>query len=303
MKRQDLISEVEILMTEQTQTRLEKQKEQRIDRSVEIVESLGRTRADVRELLGTIAFDYLEINRAQKAIDLITSFVGSNEGPNGYEYRELFLLGISYGMIKDVEKSLLYLEEAIQRDAVTADGFFHYALATGSAGLSEQEEFGYRKTLELDKTYYEAWYNLGLILEERGETGKAIESFQKCVKIQPLMLSAWNSLGVAICKDGKNEEGMEAFAKAITGDPQYWEAWFNLAVCLSKLDRTEEASFALSKIPQEWIKVFTENSLDNTLDEDTEETLREAENLEFDLALAQQQNMIAEEEDLPIGVL
>ncbi len=92
----------------------------------------------------------------------------------------------------------------------------------------------YKKAIELDPAYTEAYNNLGLLYQEIGDDNNAFEIFQKLIKINPQYEKAYNNLGILLYQNGRYEEALEAFQKAIAINPNNIESYINLGVLSKK---------------------------------------------------------------------
>jgi tetratricopeptide (TPR) repeat protein len=76
---------------------------------------------------------------------------------------------------------------------------------------------------------FNANYNMGDLLLNRGDTAGAITYFQKAAAADPRNVVAATELGVALSAASKVSEAEQQFRKALEIDPGYTDARFNLA--------------------------------------------------------------------------
>jgi tetratricopeptide (TPR) repeat protein len=65
-----------------------------------------------------------------------------------------------------------------------------------------------------NSTSMNAWYNLGIALEQQGKHEEAAEAFDEVIKINPKFAMAWYDKSVALREQGRNNEANEALANA-----------------------------------------------------------------------------------------
>jgi superkiller protein 3 len=75
-------------------------------------------------------------------------------------------------------------------------------------------------------------YNLGVALKAKGQLEEAIEAYRKAIQLDPNYANAYSNLGSALYDKGQLEEAIEAYRKAIQLDPNYADAYGNLALAL-----------------------------------------------------------------------
>lgn len=93
-------------------------------------------------------------------------------------------------------------------------------------------ETSFRKAIDLNPNFAEAYSNLGAILGTQGKTAEAISVHQKGISINPNDAKAYYNLGVTLGTQGKTAEAIAAFQKAITLNPNYAKAYHSLGVAL-----------------------------------------------------------------------
>ncbi|HKJ65482.1 MAG TPA: tetratricopeptide repeat protein [Desulfopila sp.] len=106
----------------------------------------------------------------------------------------------------------------------------------------------YRRILDEQPEFGEAWNNAGIAYRETGEPDKAISCFQKAARFAPHMAEAWNNLGVAQDEAALFEDSSKSYRMALEIYPDYASAHFNLGSTLQKLKRFGEAEEHFKKV-------------------------------------------------------
>lgn len=88
--------------------------------------------------------------------------------------------------------------------------------ATGDIALGDLEAAiaKYRRCVELDADYFDAWHALGMALMKAGHYPEAILAGLKAVDLQPNDQLAWSSLSLFYVRNGQIPEAEAAGAKA-----------------------------------------------------------------------------------------
>jgi type II secretory pathway predicted ATPase ExeA/tetratricopeptide (TPR) repeat protein len=120
------------------------------------------------------------------------------------------------------------------------------ALARGQALDAAVDAFG--QAIEIDPSYAEAHYNLGLARLRQGDLEGAVQAFRKVVSIRPDSEDAYRHLGVALWKQGELGEAVTAFRKAIALNPDDALAHHNLALALRDQGALDEAIEELRQV-------------------------------------------------------
>jgi len=95
----------------------------------------------------------------------------------------------------------------------------------------------YREAVELWPGYAEAHYNLGRLLVQKGQIDEAITHYEKALEIDPADAETHNNLGAALFASGREDEAIVHYRKALAIRRDYADASCNLAsALLSKSD-------------------------------------------------------------------
>jgi protein O-mannosyl-transferase len=90
----------------------------------------------------------------------------------------------------------------------------------------------YREAVELWPGYAEAHYNLGRLLVQKGQLDEAITHYEKALEIDPADAEAHNNLGAALFASGRVDEAIVHYRKALAIRRDYADASCNLASAL-----------------------------------------------------------------------
>jgi Flp pilus assembly protein TadD len=99
----------------------------------------------------------------------------------------------------------------------------------------------YRKVIELDPTYVEAYNNLGIVYQAMGEVKSAFGAYQKSTEINPRYEKGYNNLGLLFLLEDRYEEALEVFQKALAINPNNIESQINLGILFKKKGQWENA--------------------------------------------------------------
>jgi len=128
-------------------------------------------------------------------------------------------------------------------NALASDVLYHF---NSGVTFYNQKDFSkaiqaYRKVIELDPTYVEAYNNLGILYQMMGDIDRALGAYQKSTDINPKYEKGYNNLGILLLLSGRYEEASEAFQKALAVNSNNIESHIHLGVILKKKGQWQEA--------------------------------------------------------------
>ena len=103
------------------------------------------------------------------------------------------------------------------------------------------EEAIARHDVTRDPRDFPAQYNLGAMLQARGETQKALEHYQAAAALRPTDAIANNALGGALLSLGQAGEAISPLLLAIKGKANYFAANYNLGNAYASLGQFDQA--------------------------------------------------------------
>ena len=114
---------------------------------------------------------------------------------------------------------------------------YNLGIALQDYGETDQAITHYRQAIELRPDYAEAHYNLGRLLAEKGEFKDAIKHYEATLAINPADAEAHNNLGATLFQAGRVDDAIAHYQEALAVRPDYAAASCNLAdALLSKGD-------------------------------------------------------------------
>lgn len=123
-----------------------------------------------------------------------------------------------------------------------------------SVNLSLSAEAVEKPTGENPKPASASVYNLGLKSFEQGDIPSAISFFKRAIDLDPTFIDAYYNLGAIYKKQKNYHESAKAFQKAVDLNPKDQEATFELANSYLNLKDNENAKKYFSMIPSSFPK-------------------------------------------------
>jgi len=198
--------------------------------------------AAIATLVGRFCEAPLELAGDTDALQSSSNNIGEARG-------RLFLGSLGCSILLLSLGFLTWQQSAVYHDLITfytrtlaknpACWMAHYNLgiALQDHGETDQAITHYRQAMELRPGYAEAHYNLGRLLAEKGEFNDAIKHYEATLAINPADAEAHNNLGATLFQAGRVDDAIAHYQQALAVRPDYAEASCNLAdALLSKGD-------------------------------------------------------------------
>jgi Flp pilus assembly protein TadD len=78
----------------------------------------------------------------------------------------------------------------------------------------------YVRALQLQPSFFEAAFNLAVVLQEMGQEDEAIACYRQALHLKPHYAPAWGNLGVALRDAGQNRAAIDCFHQALVCEPE-----------------------------------------------------------------------------------
>lgn len=108
-------------------------------------------------------------------------------------------------------------------------------------GKLDEAVFMYNRAVQIDETFYKAYYNLGNIYLQDGRPNMAVEQYKKVIKLKPEYAYAHYNLGCAYIKLGKYSKAKFEILTAIDLKNTVADFHYNLAYVYKQLKKEKTA--------------------------------------------------------------
>jgi len=152
-----------------------------------------------------------------------------------------YVLALSAMFQNSHAQALPHVDKAIGLDATDAQYPFVRALCLAGTGRVEEAVESYRRALGLRPGFFEAWANLGNLLELNRRYAEAEEAYVRALKAKPGVPAVLNGLGMCLLARGEVQQAAQAFSRAVAADPRFATAQNNLGSTLGKLKQVDAA--------------------------------------------------------------
>ena len=99
----------------------------------------------------------------------------------------------------------------------------------------------YKKVVAIDGSFYQAYYQLGIVETRLKNNSGAINAYSKAVETKPDFYQGWYGLGIAKRTGGNDQGALVAFQKAIDVNPGYAKAYCAMGDIYYKTNKFDKA--------------------------------------------------------------
>ena len=148
--------------------------------------------------------------------------------------------------IQHQQAGRLQAAEQIYRQVLTvvprqAEVHNNLGIVLDDLGQTDDAVACYRRAVELKPDYAAAHSNLGNALRKQGKTAEAAACYRRAVEFRPDFAAAHYNLGIACRDQGNLDDAIASYRRAIELKPEFAEAHYNLGDAMKNLARLDEA--------------------------------------------------------------
>ena len=114
-----------------------------------------------------------------------------------------------------------------------ADAYNNMGIALNNKGDPDAAIDSYRMAVLINARYSEAYSNMGIAQRNKGNPDAAIDSCKKALKINPDFAEAYNNMGNAQKDKGDLDAAIDSCKQALTINPEYADAYINMGNTLN----------------------------------------------------------------------
>src|SRR5271156_6495425 len=166
---------------------------------------------------------------------------------NPAEAARLNNLGAAYMNQQLFEKGLKCFQQAAELDSKLGIARLNEGIALLNLQKIDEAKAVLDDSLKQDPKNPNAWYNLGLLAKNTGESAAAIEDFKRVAEIDASDADTWYFLGTAYAQAKQFPQAIEAFQHALQLNPLHASAEFGLSRAYQQSGDVDHAREHLKK--------------------------------------------------------
>lgn len=161
----------------------------------------------------------------------------------------LFAQALSFYRAADYERAISIFRDLVDSGYRSAPLFFYYGTAEFRLGNAGQGAELLRVSIDITPSAV-ALNNLGLALQDLGETHQALAAFERAIRVDRAYAAAHYNHGALLLALGRPNDALKSYDEAIRLQADYVAAHNNRGLALKMLDRVEEAIASFERAVQ-----------------------------------------------------
>ena len=168
----------------------------------------------------------------------------------------VFNMGLVHFRKKEFKDAVEYFKKAMEINAEhktattaiknVAKNYFNSGNQSYKRGDLEGALLSYSNVLDVDETFYQAHYQVGVIQSKMGDKDAAVESYEKALEVNPQFYKGFFALGLAKSSMNDSDGAISALEAAININPGYDKAYGAMGDIYIGLKNYEKAKQVLN---------------------------------------------------------
>ena len=185
---------------------------------------------------------------AIKVHELIESPEFKNRVPIRFNYKNELIKKARIDILeKKFEEAIKSCEKALELDNSFIDAYYHIGIANIRKKEYDLARQSLRKALDLNPDHSKSWNLVGFTHEQKNEFDSALTAYEQAIKFKPDFAEAYYNKGNVLKSKLQHEEAINSYSKAIEFDPNLSLAWLFLASELISKKDYDKAIYHLEK--------------------------------------------------------
>ena len=142
------------------------------------------------------------------------------------------IVGASNAGLMQFDAAIGSYQNAIKIKPDDADAYNNMGVALQDKGDLESAIGSYKQALKIKPDHAETYNNMGNALKDKGDLEAAIDSYKQALKIKPDYAHAYINMGTALNDKGDPEAAIDSYKQALKIKPDSAEAYNNIGAIL-----------------------------------------------------------------------
>jgi tetratricopeptide (TPR) repeat protein len=138
------------------------------------------------------------------------------------------ICGASNSGLRQFPDAISNYKKALEINPYYADAYLNMGAAQKEEGDLEDAIESYKQVLKIKPDYAEAYSNIGVIMQDKRDLEAAIKNCKQAIRLKPRYADAYYNMGIALQAKGDLESALESYKHALSFEPDYALAQNNI---------------------------------------------------------------------------
>jgi tetratricopeptide (TPR) repeat protein len=189
------------------------------ERSFEFINKALRIDKRYRDAYVLKGTNYLQLGKRDLAKSSYRTAI--EQDPDFYE--AYIYLGTLYEQDRDI-LCIEYFKSAVQLKPRSMDALYALAYGYQDMGMTEDAQRVYRSMIRQEPSFTPSYFQQGYIkqfLQQPTDADSALYFYEVALEKEPTYVEAWHNLGVYYEDKGENTRALQCYSKALKYDPEF----------------------------------------------------------------------------------
>jgi tetratricopeptide (TPR) repeat protein len=186
----------------------------------------------------------LKVSALTTLADLVVSTRKSQRATAEHFYMQ----GLGFLSRDDCEKALPYFKRAVDADPDYADAWAQSGFCQETLGRHAEAIKASKQAIHLRPDVAESYFNLGLANAYLGQYKDAVEAYRQALRLEPDNADTHYALGLAYGKLNRNDDEIQAYKQALRLKPDHAAAFERLGLAYVRASRYADAVEAFKQL-------------------------------------------------------
>lgn len=214
------------------------------EKAVVLFEEIKKKEGMKTDVAFNLGMSYMALSKTEKAMDNFRNLLETGAASSLIYDAGLALIGA-----QRPELAMELFLQTLRNSPNDIDATFGLGLAYSRQGDDRKAIECLKRVIEWDgKKYQSAYVSLAMSYFQIGDLSACMEQLDKVIQINPEFAEAWYYLGFVLENSGQTERSISSYEKAGAIDHTMIEVWQRLGQLYLKCDRLEEARISFKKV-------------------------------------------------------
>ena len=159
-----------------------------------------------------------------------------------------YMQGLGFLSRDDCEKALPYFKRAVDSDPTYAEAWAQAGFCNGMLGRHDEALKASRQAIRLRPDYAESYINIGSAYAYLGQYKESADAYRQAVRLDPDNADVHYALGLTYNKMGRADDEIQSYKQAIRLKPDHAQAYERLGLAYMRMNRYADAAAAFKQL-------------------------------------------------------